>query len=579
MGTPDQDRRIVPPAGPERRPHRLLAGTRFALIGLALTSAVLVATFLGFTDTDQISDDLAGVNHTSESLGVLSAAKLHLEAANTAFYEGVTATDTLAITQGVSRALSEYDTGFSLWEEYKRREPPRTDEERARYAEVDEQLRLVRESGEALTTSAMANPAEAEIRGELLEGQQTAVETTRTAYGAIEEGLLAELDGQVAAVDRTVDSAHRLVFLGGLSVAAAVLVATMVVATRATSRERRDREAESERELVARRNSLDANLQAALDMADSEEHAVSVVRRALDEAVPGRVAELLLAETPTSDLERVATTDPDAPGCLVPTPERCPAARHGQRLVFPTPDTLNACFYLQDRVSGPCSAVCAPLSVAGRTVGVIHVMAPEHQPPPQHEIASVDVIARKASERLGTLRAFGAVTTEARTDPLTALLNRRSLDQAGEELEGTGVSFSVAFADLDHFKALNDTHGHPTGDRALQLFAHVLRSSVRPGDLVGRYGGEEFLLVFPDCPTVDAVHVLERVQGNLAVALAGSSLPPFTASFGVATSAPGQRYTDVVHIADERLLEAKRAGRNRIVADLTGDRSADLTGD
>lgn len=123
----------------------------------------------------------------------------------------------------------------------------------------------------------------------------------------------------------------------------------------------------------------------------------------------------------------------------------------------------------------------------------------------------------------------------------------------------------VAFADLDRFKVLNDTHGHAAGDAALRLFARVLRSSVRPDDITSRWGGEEFLLVLPNCTLDGAVEIMERVRANLAVALAGTDVPPFTVSFGAATSSVTSAFSSVVAQADEYLLQAKAAGRNRII--------------
>jgi len=89
----------------------------------------------------------------------------------------------------------------------------------------------------------------------------------------------------------------------------------------------------------------------------------------------------------------------------------------------------------------------------------------------------------------------------------------------------------VAYADLDHFKVLSDTHGHEAGDRALRLFCTVLRTNVRPEDIVARYGGEEFVVVLPRCRPDDAVPVLERVQRALtdtlrADAVAGRAARP-----------------------------------------------------
>jgi len=87
-------------------------------------------------------------------------------------------------------------------------------------------------------------------------------------------------------------------------------------------------------------------------------------------------------------------------------------------------------------------------------------------------------------------------------------------------------SYVVLFADLDHFKDLNDVHGHEIGDRALRLFARVVRDSVRPKDIPARYGGEEFVIVLPDCTVGDACIVAERVQARLLDAIGTAAVPP-----------------------------------------------------
>ena len=123
----------------------------------------------------------------------------------------------------------------------------------------------------------------------------------------------------------------------------------------------------------------------------------------------------------------------------------------------------------------------------------------------------------------------------------------------------------MAYGDLDHFKDLNDTFGHAAGDRALRTFSQVLRDSLRPVDIPGRYGGEEFVIVLPECPVDEARQVLERVRERLAERIVIADLPPFTISFGVASSEQAADFDQVVSLADAALLSAKAGGRDQIV--------------
>ncbi len=153
------------------------------------------------------------------------------------------------------------------------------------------------------------------------------------------------------------------------------------------------------------------------------------------------------------------------------------------------------------------------------------------------------------------------------TDRLTGLSNRLRIDDIleneGARTRRYGVPFSVILLDLDHFKDVNDAHGHQVGDAVLARVATLLRAHVRATDTVGRWGGEEFIIVCPHTPVNGAAVLAENLGARLAqldIAVAGRQ----TASFGVAECHPDDRIADVVGRADAALYEAKRAGRNRI---------------
>jgi diguanylate cyclase (GGDEF)-like protein len=182
-----------------------------------------------------------------------------------------------------------------------------------------------------------------------------------------------------------------------------------------------------------------------------------------------------------------------------------------------------------------------------------------------HELSELELVARKSGDRIGFLRVLAQSESQARIDRLTGLLNRRSLDERAAELLSRGEELVVAFADLDHFKNLNDEHGHEIGDRALRLFGRVLRDSVRPADVPARYGGEEFVVLLPDCTLADARVVANRLRERLAGAIARSTVPVFTVSVGLAAWQAPEVFADTVARADAALLSAKQAGRDRVV--------------
>lgn len=159
------------------------------------------------------------------------------------------------------------------------------------------------------------------------------------------------------------------------------------------------------------------------------------------------------------------------------------------------------------------------------------------------------------------------------TDGLTGLLNHsKTLERLEYELARAKRRHSVVsfvMIDLDHFKAINDQHGHPAGDRVLKSLAQVLKRRLRCTDIVGRYGGEEFALILPDTKAEDALRVVEQLR-KLFGDIAHSATPAFAVTFsaGVAQSVHGESpMQHLVAAADRALYAAKRKGRNCVVAD------------
>lgn len=156
-------------------------------------------------------------------------------------------------------------------------------------------------------------------------------------------------------------------------------------------------------------------------------------------------------------------------------------------------------------------------------------------------------------------------------DRLTGLLNRsameRDLSQEFELSVQKALPFSVAMLDLDHFKQVNDQHGHPMGDLVLQVLAERFSESLRPRDRVYRYGGEEFLVMLPETSLPDALPLLERLRHKACASpVQGSDVTlKQTVSIGVAQVDLTVPYTKAIESADQALYAAKRAGRNQIV--------------
>jgi diguanylate cyclase (GGDEF)-like protein len=321
----------------------------------------------------------------------------------------------------------------------------------------------------------------------------------------------------------------------------------------------------------ARGQKFESRLANALDMADGEAEVMRVIERSFVITIPGSPIELLLADNSHAHLQRVASASPtgDPPGCSVDSPEHCPAARRAQVQHFNDSEALDACPKLRGRPAGRSRGLCVPVSIMGRAVGVMHSTSASDAPFQNAQLSDLETLAKLAGARIGLLRVMSETQLQAATDGLTGLLNRRSFEQKVLSLLERGGPLSLAMADLDHFKVLNDTYGHATGDRALVLFAEILRSSFRSQDVIGRHGGEEFVIALPTCTAVNAQKFLDALRSRLDAAITVAGLPRYTASFGVVEAIDQEDVPTLISRADAALFIAKRDGRDRVVVGRT----------
>jgi diguanylate cyclase (GGDEF)-like protein len=180
-------------------------------------------------------------------------------------------------------------------------------------------------------------------------------------------------------------------------------------------------------------------------------------------------------------------------------------------------------------------------------------------------------LASQAAIALENARLHDVVQRQAMTDELTGLVNRRrfisALEAEIERASSLGGTVSVVLIDLDDFKLINDRFGHHAGDRVLQAFASLLEAHVRPIDMAGRLGGEEFALLLPDADTAGAAATAERLRRSLddgPIARADGRDLSVTASFGVAHYSAGRSGDELLRIADDALYRAKEQGKNQV---------------
>ena len=189
-----------------------------------------------------------------------------------------------------------------------------------------------------------------------------------------------------------------------------------------------------------------------------------------------------------------------------------------------------------------------------------------------NEMAMVRQQVVLAEQRIENLKSeLELVNRLVREDQLTGALNRRGLDDALQRevarAKRAGTFVCIALIDIDNFKKINDAYGHQVGDIVLVHLVAIIRETVRTNDLIGRFGGEEFMLVLPDSRLDEAAAVLTRLQRRLAerqISWANKQLL-VTFSGGVAAHRPGESLDELIKRADQALYEAKRVGKDRVI--------------
>jgi diguanylate cyclase (GGDEF)-like protein len=329
----------------------------------------------------------------------------------------------------------------------------------------------------------------------------------------------------------------------------------------------------SNRELSERERTMNLLLQMSEQLAtvkDQHEFA-AVAQRFVPQIILTHPGRLYVLDESRSALEAIAGwNSPQAVSERIPADE-CLAARYGQAYVLAGAEAESCrhagCF--------PDTALrCVPLTSQGEVIGVLYVESPRGTEQfDEGNRQKLLLLSDTLGLALGNLRLRERLRTESVRDPLTGVFNRRFLHEVlAFELARSaqsGQPFSLMMLDIDHFKDFNDIYGHETGDLVLVELAETLRRYSRKNDIVCRWGGEEFLLVFP---TMDAEAAYERAEmlreaiKAIVVTSEGRRVDLVTVSAGVATyPGAGLEAETLIAAADRALYEAKRSGRDRVV--------------
>jgi diguanylate cyclase (GGDEF)-like protein len=308
--------------------------------------------------------------------------------------------------------------------------------------------------------------------------------------------------------------------------------------------------------------------------ADEDEFS-SVIQSFAPQLTPGRRGALYLMANSHNLLHMGASWSGPFTSREEFTPAECWALRRGQEHISGLGHIEVSCAHI---VGGAGSTHwCVPLVAQSETVGLLYLEGTEES----DETDTVHVLSETIALALVNLRLREKLRSQSVRDPLTAIYNRRYIDETLDlELARALRSknaIAVIMLDIDHFKKFNDTFGHEAGDLVLRGVADVLATSMRRGDVAGRFGGEEFLLIMPgadlDLATSRANMMREAISA-LELSQGGQKVGRVTASFGVAIfPEDGETAHLLVQTADKALYAAKSAGRNRVVAARTEART------
>ncbi|HEY6101431.1 MAG TPA: sensor domain-containing diguanylate cyclase [Anaeromyxobacter sp.] len=310
---------------------------------------------------------------------------------------------------------------------------------------------------------------------------------------------------------------------------------------------------------------FDATLEAARGMVPLDFGAVTLVEEASGKT-RHRIARVLGAERATEKLEGLEFGDDTG---LVASAVRLGASLPGTEI-----DVSKApVFDRATRLKGLGSLKVIPLRTAQKVLGTVVLGSARPGAYGADAVRQLEVVAMQAADSIYRARLFEQTERLATTDGLTGLTNHRTfqgrLDEHLAQARRYGKKLSLILCDIDHFKSVNDLHGHPAGDLVLKGVARTLAKEARATDVVARYGGEEFAVVMPETDADGALVIAERIRDRVGKLVFDSDRGrlQITLSLGIATfPEDGAQKAELVERADGCLYHAKRSGRNRSVA-------------
>jgi diguanylate cyclase (GGDEF)-like protein len=472
---------------------------------------------------------------------------------------------------------------------------------RALFADSTEQLRRISQMEKLIRDQLDTHQHIIEIRGsEGIEAAQAVVRTGRDKQSMDDLQRVVEEIQQVetASLNRgnqAIETHARVTVL-------ALVLGTLVILGLLTSayslilhkmnqyREAEEKAEKLNRQLEASNRDISLLNQTAemLQSCQTSDEAYRVIRHAVERLLEVESGALFLMKESKNYLENVSVIGKGYDSETIFPPDACWALRKGHAHrsggMLDTP----SCQHL--RLKGGVSALCIPLVAQGETSGVLTLLDGGHRSgstgsdliPSKQRLAQA--LTESIALSLGNIKLREALRNQSISDPLTSLFNRRYMEETLERelrrAERKKHPLGYVMMDLDHFKRFNDNFGHEAGDLLLKEFSIFVQSRIRTEDIFCRYGGEEFVLIFPETSLEDTAQRADQIRESmrhLHIIHQGRSLGAVTVSAGVSAYPEHGLTQSLMQVADAALYKAKAQGRNQIIVGQSENAQQDST--
>jgi diguanylate cyclase (GGDEF)-like protein/PAS domain S-box-containing protein len=316
-----------------------------------------------------------------------------------------------------------------------------------------------------------------------------------------------------------------------------------------------------------------------LQICSTIEEAVPIIVNAIPRLFPNTSGALFLMNPSKTDMESAArwgNFHEDAEENVF-TPDACWGLRRGRPHIALSANTSPVCSHVKNGAGIP--YVCLPLMAKGEFLGLLHIRIDLSADEVNKQILITDLkdMADNLSEFLplavANIKLTESLHTQSIRDSLSGLFNRRYMEETLQREIQRAIRkrsvLGIVMADIDHFKKFNDTYGHAAGDMVISEVGKLFQQKIRASDIACRYGGEEFVLIFPDCSVEDTgkrAEMLRKAIKGLNLMFQGQSIGSITISMGVAVYPNhGNNSDDLLRAADTALYKAKQEGRDRVI--------------